>query len=138
MKIMIKATLVVVIAGLCLILVAIIFNKLDSEEKVTLTEFIQQEAAVTDQNNWPMFRGGQSLLGTAAGTLPDSLQLLWKFKTGAEIKSSPAINDGLVYIGSADANVYAIDLEKGHKVWAYPTEGGISYRRFRRGHALCC
>jgi outer membrane protein assembly factor BamB len=125
MKIMIKATLVVVIAGLCLILVAIIFNKLDSVEKITLKESAQIEFAVTDQNNWPMFRGGQSLLGTAAGTLPDSLKLLWKFKTGAEIKSSPAINDGLVFIGSADANVYAINLENGRKVWAYPTGGSV-------------
>ena len=121
MKIIIKATLVVVIAGLCLILAAIIFNKLDSVEKITLKESAPQEFAVTDQNNWPMFRGGQSLLGTADGTLPNSLQLIWKFKTGAEIKSSPAINDGIVFIGSADANVYAIDLEKGHKIWEYTT-----------------
>lgn len=121
MKIMIKATLLVVIVGLCLILVAIIFNQLDTVDKKTLSEFTQQQVAITDQNNWPMFRGQQSLLGTAAGTLPDSLQLLWKFKTGGDIKSSPAINDGLVFIGSADANVYAIDLENGHKVWEYQT-----------------
>jgi glucose dehydrogenase len=121
MKIMIKATLVVVIVGICLILAAIIFNQLDSVDKKTLREFTQQQVAITDQNNWPMFRGGQSLLGTAAGTLPDSLQLLWKFKTGGDIKSSPAINDGLVFIGSADANVYAVDLENGHKVWEYTT-----------------
>jgi outer membrane protein assembly factor BamB len=121
MKIMIKTTLLAVIVGLCLILVAIIFNQPDSDDKKTLREFTQQQVAITDQNNWPMFRGGQSLLGTATGTLPDSLQLLWKFKTGGDIKSSPVINDGLVFIGSADANVYAIDLENGHKVWEYPT-----------------
>ena len=64
-------------------------------------------------DSWPMFRGGQSLLGRAAGSVADSLTPAWKFKTGDQIKSSPAIDNGIVYIGSSDANVYAIDLESG-------------------------
>ncbi len=125
MKIEIKTILVVVIVGLCLILVAMIISRPESGDKETVTELIQPQVAVQGQSSWPMFRGGQSLLGTAAGTLPDSLQLVWKFKTGAEIKSSPAIDDGLVFIGSADANVYAIGLENGRQVWAYPTGDAV-------------
>ncbi len=44
--------------------------------------------------SWPMFHGGQGLLGRAQGTLADSLTLLWRFKTEAEVKSSPAIEGG--------------------------------------------
>jgi len=71
-----------------------------------------------------MFRGGQRLLGrapSASGGLPDSLTLVWRFKTGGQIKSSPAVYDGLVFIGSSDANIYAIDLENGRQVWQYRT-----------------
>ncbi len=55
--------------------------------------------------DWPMFHGGQGLLGRAPGTLGDSLGVLWKFETGDEVKSSPVIVDDIVYVGSADANM---------------------------------
>ena len=32
----------------------------------------------------------------------------WKFKTGGEIESSPAISDGVVYFGSFDSYLYAV------------------------------
>ncbi len=74
---------------------------------------------------WPMFRGEQRLLGRASGSLADAMTLAWKFKTGGQIKSSPVIDSGLVYVGSADANIYAIDLEKGSRVWAYKTADAV-------------
>ena len=65
-----------------------------------------------------MFHGGQGLLGRAEGALADSLTLLWKFRTGAEVKASAAISDGRVFIGSCDENVYALDLSTGQKLWS--------------------
>ena len=122
MKVNKKISAVVVFAGLCLVLAARLFNLPKTGNRQTkTTKLLKPQFDPQAQMNWPMFRGGQSLLGTASGSLPDSLQLLWKFKTGGEIKSSPVIEDNLVFVGSADANVYAIDLEKGHKVWAYST-----------------
>jgi outer membrane protein assembly factor BamB len=72
-----------------------------------------------------MFRGGQELSGRASGTLADSMALLWKFKTAGPIKSSPVIDDGLVFVGSADANIYAIDLENGSRAWVYKTSDAV-------------
>ena len=72
-----------------------------------------------------MFRGGPNLSGRAPGTLPDSLKVLWKFKTGGPVKSSPAIVDDLVFVGSSDKNVYAINLNTGQPVWAYPTTDAV-------------
>jgi outer membrane protein assembly factor BamB len=34
--------------------------------------------------------------------------LRWKFKTDGLVISSPTIKNGIVYIGSADHNVYAL------------------------------
>ncbi len=80
---------------------------------------------LTTSARWPMFHGGQGLLGRAEGNLADSLVLLWKFKTGAEVKSSAAIADGHVFIGSSDESVYAIDLATGQKLWSYKTGGSV-------------
>ena len=63
--------------------------------------------------NWPMFRGNPALTGVASGALPDKLSLLWSFKTGGPVKSSAAIVDGRVFIGSGDGNVYALDWATG-------------------------
>jgi outer membrane protein assembly factor BamB len=70
---------------------------------------------------WPMFHGGQGLRGRAPGELSDSLALLWKAKTGAEVKSSAALCDGRVFIGSSDQNIYAFDLRTGARLWSCRT-----------------
>ncbi len=80
---------------------------------------------VDDGSSWTMFGGGQGLLGHASGTLSDRLGLLWKYKTGAEVKSSAAISKGAIFIGSSDANVYAIDLRTGQKQWSYATQDAV-------------
>ncbi len=86
----------------------------------------QNEPAVAiGGESWPIFRGGRNLLGVAEGQLPDALELVWKFKTGAAVMSSPVIDGGIVYVGSDDGSVYAIDAKSGDKIWAYETEDGI-------------
>jgi outer membrane protein assembly factor BamB len=40
--------------------------------------------------------------------------------------SSPAVANGVVYVGSYDSSVYALKAYTGAKVWSYPTGGGIS------------
>jgi len=54
------------------------------------------------------------------------VELLWKFKTEDELRSSPSAYGGMVYVGSYDTNVWAFDLESGEFVWKRPTEGGIA------------
>jgi eukaryotic-like serine/threonine-protein kinase len=41
------------------------------------------------------------------------------------ISSSPAVVNGVVYIGSWDGNVYALDARTGTKLWNYPTGNPI-------------
>lgn len=82
-------------------------------------------SAPSGRGDWPMFHDGQNLRGMAPGTLADSLTLLWKFKTDAEVKSSPAISEGRVFIGSSDKNVYALDLRTGSGLWSYKTGDSV-------------
>jgi len=77
----------------------------------------QREIANSD-GNWPQFHGNQAQNGAVSGSLPRQLSLVWRFKAEDEIKSSPAIVDGRVYIGSADERVYALELKTGKQIWS--------------------
>jgi outer membrane protein assembly factor BamB len=76
-------------------------------------------------DDWPMFRGQPSLTGIAAGKLSAKLELKWSYKTGAEVKSSPTVSGGRVFVGSFDEHLHAIDLESGKGLWKFKTDGTI-------------
>lgn len=68
--------------------------------------------------NWPQFHGNQAQSGFVSGSLPGQLSLVWRFKAKGEVKSSPAIANGRVYIGSSDKHIYALDLKTGKELWS--------------------
>ncbi len=45
----------------------------------------------------------------------------WAFPTGGVIDSSPAVVNGVVYVGSDDGTLYAIDAASRKQKWAYQT-----------------
>ena len=62
----------------------------------------------------PMFRGGAAHLGIYdVPTSPGITTVKWKFKTRAKILSSPAVDNGVVFIGSGDHNLYAVNAADG-------------------------
>lgn len=50
---------------------------------------------------------------------------LWVFQCEDEIRSRPAVADGLVFVGAYDNNLYALNVNDGKFVWKYPALGGI-------------
>src|SRR5687767_10204952 len=70
-------------------------------------------------DSWPIFRGNVEQTGVAATTLPDKLQIKWQFKAKDGIEGTAAIVDGVVYIGSFDKHLYALDLKSGQEKWKY-------------------
>ena len=57
-----------------------------------------------------------------------SLQLKWKSPVSPGslgVSSSPAVVNGVVYIGSTDNNVYALNAGTGAKLWNYATGGFV-------------
>jgi outer membrane protein assembly factor BamB len=52
--------------------------------------------------------------------------LVWRFATNSGIESSPAIVNGVVYIGSFYGYIYALNATNGALIWSYLT-GGSTY-----------
>jgi outer membrane protein assembly factor BamB len=50
-----------------------------------------------------------------------SLRARWKYRTGFFVHSSPAVANGVVYVGSFDNNVYALNASTGTLLWRYRT-----------------
>jgi len=59
------------------------------------------------------------------GTVPTNTEL-WRLKTGGMVYSSPAVSNGVVYVGSNDNNLYAIDVVTGKEKWRFNTGGLVS------------
>lgn len=49
---------------------------------------------------------------------------LWSFRCEDEVRGTPAIEGGVLYVGSYDNNLYALNSTSGD-MWKFPTEGGI-------------
>ncbi len=49
----------------------------------------------------------------------------WSHQTGLFIRSSPVVANGLVYVGSDDHSLYALDASTGQKRWSFQTSDTI-------------
>lgn len=54
-----------------------------------------------------------------------SIKALWEFECEDEIRSTPLVENGTVFIGAYDNNLYSLNASNGKFNWKYPTEGGI-------------
>jgi outer membrane protein assembly factor BamB len=73
-----------------------------------------------------MFRGDAAHLGVYASAAPTLSRVKWRFATRGKIFSSPAVLDGVVYVGSTDGNLYAVRAADGSLVWRFPTHGPVN------------
>ena len=51
--------------------------------------------------------------------------LRWTYSTGSFVESSPAVVNGVAYIGSEDGNLYALNASNGALLWGYHTGGYV-------------
>jgi outer membrane protein assembly factor BamB len=86
----------------------------DDKSAPTSTEARQEHVG-----DWPLFRGNPHQTGVAVSTLPAKLEVLWTFSTKDAIEGTPAIADGVVFVGSFDKYLHAIDLITGKEKWRY-------------------
>lgn len=74
-----------------------------------------------------MFRGDGTHSGVyRSSTTPTLATVKWKFKTASKVFSSPAVDNGSVYFGSADHHVYAVSVGDGTLRWKHRTRGGVN------------
>ena len=55
------------------------------------------------------------------------LDVAWSFPAENAVSSSPAVADGVVYVGSQDGNVYALDAATGAQAWSFPTGAPVTF-----------
>jgi len=78
-------------------------------------------------NDSPGFRGDSGHPGVYdIAPLAKFSQLKWKFKTKGVVLSSPAVVGGTLFIGSADHNLYAVDVATGNQKWAFKTGSSVA------------
>lgn len=95
---------------------------LPCETWIALTKNIIQWALIPDDScDWPMFRHDPQHTGYSSCVVPSDMSLVWKYKTGNGIFSSPACVEGKVYVGSRDQHVYCLDADTGAVIWKYET-----------------
>ena len=86
---------------------------------------LMPSASAADSASWPMFHGDPAHTGYTTANGPLTNHTLWTYQTGGEVFSSPCVVNGVVYIGSNDNNVYALDASTGAKLWNYTTSDSV-------------
>ncbi len=87
--------------------------------------------AAEPTGSWPQFRGDPSHSGdnpneqTIGSANVGTLSRYWRFDADEFVWSSPAVADGVVFVGSYDGILYALNASTGAKIWQRRTGGPI-------------
>jgi outer membrane protein assembly factor BamB len=93
----------------------------NATESVDESEF---STNTSETDNWLMFHHNIANTGNSKSTAPKTNQTLWKFNTGGPV-DSPVVSDGVVYFGSLDDKIYALNASTGAPIWNYTTDGNV-------------
>lgn len=82
------------------------------------------ERAGADTAEWSSFHYGAGNRGyTPDGAGPvERFRTRWQFATRNRVDgAAPVVTDGVLYVGSHDRSLYALDLDNGTELWSYDT-----------------
>jgi eukaryotic-like serine/threonine-protein kinase len=88
-------------------------------------------AGIQTGSDWAQFHRSVDRIGVNPGEVTldvsnvNRLQVKWQVKTGAKVSSAPAVVNGVVYFGSADDQVRAVDAETGAPIWTKDVGGDV-------------
>ena len=82
--------------------------------------------ATPSLNDWPMYQRDPAHAAVVDGdvALPRGV-LKWRFETAEPVLSSPAVLDGLLYLGTGDRRIIAVDAGTGELVWEHTVNGPV-------------
>jgi outer membrane protein assembly factor BamB len=85
--------------------------------------FIGADGSVAQSGTdwWPMFRHDLQHTGYTTSEAPTTNNTVWIYQTGDVIYSSPSVVNGVVFVGSFDYNLYALNAYTGALIWNYTT-----------------
>ena len=107
--------------GSVILVAALVLSYLDN-----YTDTLQIPSPTLNSNppdgQWSMFRHDLLHSGaTGNNTMLPQGQVQWTFSASGPIYSSPAVVDGVVYFGSRDGKMYALNAASGSELWEYQT-----------------
>src|ERR1044071_1637529 len=74
-----------------------------------------------------MFRGNPQHGGIyTSAAVPKFTEVKCKFQTHGQVYSSPALANGVLYVGSDDHMLYALDAETGTQKWKFKTGSRVT------------
>lgn len=75
-----------------------------------------------------MYRGDASHTGTYRTTVPGHYfaGLQWRYQSAGAVRSSPVVANGVLYVGSSDGYVYAIDAQSGTLRWRFNAGSAVT------------
>ena len=73
-----------------------------------------------------MFRCGPSHTAVLAAESVELGGLAWRFTTGGEVRSTPAVAEGLAVFGSNDGFLYAAEVKTGAEKWKVNLGGAVT------------
>ncbi len=74
-----------------------------------------------------MFRGNPARTGVLETAAPKGIDhVRWSYQTGGRVLSSPVVADGVLYAGSNDHFLHALDVETGAERWKFATGGRVT------------
>ena len=87
--------------------------------------------------DWHTFMHDLNFSGMSADkSLTPPLELLWRFKTGGPIHAAPVIANGILYIGSTDGKLYALDAKQWGIKWVFDAGDAIRYSAVALGNRV--
>ena len=109
----------------------------DSQQKEQPQQPRVQQSAVPEATeplappraeDWHTFMHDLGFSGVSSDkSIAPPLELLWKFKTGGPLHASPVIANGILYIGSTDGKLYALDAKQWGIRWVFDAGDAIRY-----------
>lgn len=68
----------------------------------------------------------EAALSAGARAAAGQIVPLWVFACEDEVRSSPLVAEGMLFVGSYDNNLYALRAADGKLVWKFATDGGLA------------
>jgi outer membrane protein assembly factor BamB/tRNA A-37 threonylcarbamoyl transferase component Bud32 len=93
-------------------------------------EVVSQVTAVTPGVPQTMPTNPNIVTTGTAYIAPAQIKPLWTFKCEDEVRQKAAIDNGVVYIGAYDNNLYALNQDSGEFLWKFPAQDSIGTAPF--------
>lgn len=86
---------------------------------LALACFLMGAVSSTSADDWPLVRGDSLGTGVAHTSLPDALDVLWKYPAGkdAGFDATAVVAGGVIYVGDSAGTLHAVTLAGGKPIW---------------------